>query len=470
MGETLVVELLTEELPPKALRSLGNAFATGIAEGLREGGFLGPSSHATPYATPRRLAVSISDVRADAEDKEVAQKLMPAAAATDASGNVNQALRKRLEKLGRAHLADALRLPPWDAHDGPDHLYVQSDGKADYVWLRSLAKGGSLLVGLENAIDEAIAKLPIPKVMSYQRADGSTFKFVRPARRLLALHGGTIVPVSALGLTAGRITSGHRFVAKAEIDIATAESYVPSLAAEGKVIASFAERRAKIVGGLEQAAAGASVIMPDELLDEVTALVEWPKVYTGGFDAAFLAVPQECLILTMQRNQRYFALADSHGKLQNRFLMVSNTEVRDPSAVIHGNERVLRARLADAKFGCAFAGSCSASTISQPSYPQSASGFSAEAKSTHPSPGTVYTPLRTELRKLHLFLPARSRMSGCTSFAWTWLMRLAHFRATAAGSSPANVKWPVSNSKPTLSGVPAINLIDLASVSITVPM
>jgi glycyl-tRNA synthetase beta chain len=346
MGETLVVELLTEELPPKALRSLGNAFATGIAEGLREGGFLGPSSHATPYATPRRLAVSISDVRADAEDKELVQKLMPAAAATDASGNVNQALRKRLEKLGRAHLADAYP----DARDGPDHLYVQSDGRADYVWLRSLAKGGSLLVGLENAIDEAIAKLPIPKVMSYQRADGSTFKFVRPARRLLALHGGTIVPASALGLTAGRTTSGHRFVAKAEIDIPTAESYVPSLAAEGKVIASFAERRAKIVGGLEQAAAGASIIMPDELLDEVTALVEWPKVYTGGFDAAFLAVPQECLILTMQRNQRYFALADSHGKLQNRFLMVSNMEVRDPSAVIHGNERVLRARLADAKF------------------------------------------------------------------------------------------------------------------------
>ena len=346
MAETLMVELLTEELPPKALRRLGDAFASAIAEGLREQGFLGASSHVTPYATPRRLAVSISDVRAEAEDKEVIEKLMPAAAAKDASGNVSQALLKRLEKLGRHHLAD--RYP--DARDGPDHLYVQSDGKGEYVWLRSLAKGGSLVVGLGSALDDAIGKLPIPKVMSYQRGDGATFKFVRPAHRLLALHGAEIVPVSALGLTAGRTTLGHRFLAKAQIDIANAESYVPALAAEGKVIASFSERRAKIVGGLEQAAAGASVIMPDELLDEVTALVEWPKVYTGGFDPAFLAVPQECLILTMQRNQRYFALADPRGKLQNRFLMVSNTEVRDPAAVIHGNERVLRARLADAKF------------------------------------------------------------------------------------------------------------------------
>src|ERR1700730_1912699 len=200
MGETLVVELLTEELPPKALRSLGSAFATGIADGLRARGFLGSSSHATAYATPRRLAVSISNVRADAEDKEVVQKLMPAAAARDAAGNISQALRKRLEKLGRAHLADGYP----DARDGPDHVYVQSEGRDDYVWLRSLAKGGSLLVGLESALNEAIAKLPIPKVMSYQRADGSTFKFVRPARRLLALHGGAIVSVSALGLTAGR--------------------------------------------------------------------------------------------------------------------------------------------------------------------------------------------------------------------------------------------------------------------------
>ncbi|TMH08741.1 MAG: glycine--tRNA ligase subunit beta [Betaproteobacteria bacterium] len=346
MAETLVVELLTEELPPKALRRLGDAFASAIAGGLREQGFLGPSSHVTPYATPRRLAVSISDVRAEAEDKEVIEKLMPVAAAKDASGNVSQALLKRLEKLGRQHLAG--HYP--DAWDGPDHLYVQSDGKGEYVWLRSLAKGEGLFAGLEAALNDAIGKLPIPKVMSYQRADGATFKFVRPVHRLIALHGAEIVPVSALGLTAGRATLGHRFLAKAPIDIANAESYVPALAAEGKVIASFAERRARIVGGLEQAAGGGSVIMPDELLDEVTALVEWPKVYAGGFDAAFLAVPQECLILTMQRNQRYFALADPRGKLQNRFLMVSNTELRDPAPVIHGNERVLRARLADAKF------------------------------------------------------------------------------------------------------------------------
>ncbi len=175
-------------------------------------------------------------------------------------------------------------------------------------------------------------------------------KFVRPVHTLLALHGADVVPVGALGLTAGRTTSGHRFLSRSDVAVATADAYEETLEAEGKVVASFAERRAQIVAALGKAANDATVIMPDALLDEVTALVEWPTVFAGTFDAAFLSVPQECLILTMQANQRYFALADKSGRLVNRFLLVSNLAPADPSAIVQGNERVLRARLADARF------------------------------------------------------------------------------------------------------------------------
>lgn len=345
MSETLVVELFTEELPPKALKRLGEAFATGIESGLRERGFLDPESVATSYATPRRLAVAVTYVRPVAPDAEVIAKLMPARAARDASG-ITEAFRKKMTGLGRPHLATA----SLDATDGPDRVYIASDGKADYVYLRSLAKGQALARGLDESLADAIEQLPIPKLMSYQRPNGSTVKFARPAHRLLALHGANIVPVSALDLDAGRITGGHRFQSRGDLTIATAEAWEPTLAAEGKVVASFGERRARIVAELEVAAAGAKVIMPDDLVDEVTALVEWPKVYTGGFDPAFLEVPQECLILTMQRNQRYFALAGPDGRLQNRFLLVSNVEPHDPGEIIRGNQRVLHARLADAKF------------------------------------------------------------------------------------------------------------------------
>ncbi len=310
MSETLVVELFTEELPPKALKRLGEAFAAGIESGLRERGFLDPESVATSYATPRRLAVSVTYVRPVAPDAEVNAKLMPVRAARDASG-ITEAFRKKMAGLGRPHLATA----SLDATDGPDRVYIASDGKADYVYLRSLARGQALVRGLDESLAGAIEQ-----------------------------------SVSALDLDAGRLTDGHRFQSRGELTIATAEAWEPTLAAEGKVVASFGERRARIVAELEVAAAGAKVIMPDDLVDEVTALVEWPKVYTGGFDPAFLEVPQECLILTMQRNQRYFALAGPDGRLQNRFLLVSNVEPPDPEEIIRGNERVLRARLADAKF------------------------------------------------------------------------------------------------------------------------
>ncbi len=346
MSDTLLVELLTEELPPKALLRLGEAFAAGIESGLRERGLLDQSSVAMAYATPRRLAVSITHVRPVAPDSEVTDKLMPAKVARDALGQPSEALKKKLTGLGRAHLATG----SLDVADGPDRIYVASDGKADYVYLRSLAKGQSLPRGLEESLADSIDKMPIPKLMSYQRPDGSTVKFARPVHRLLALHGPDIVPVAALGLTAGRTTNGHRFLCQHPLSVTNAAAWEPTLTAEGKVIADFATRRAKIVAGLQHAAEHARIIMPDALLDEVTALVEWPAVYAGAFDPAFLDVPQECLILTMQQNQKYFALADDAGKLKHRFLLVSNIETHDPAAIIQGNERVLRARLADAKF------------------------------------------------------------------------------------------------------------------------
>jgi glycyl-tRNA synthetase beta chain len=350
---TLVVELVTEELPPKALKALGEAFAGAIERQLRSDHFLTPDSVVESYATPRRLAVRITRTLGVAPDQPVEEKLLPRKVAFDGNGTPTIAYRKKLASIGRTDLADM----PLPAQRGADRLYVQSDGKADYVYLKSLAKGGALQVGLESALEAAIEGLPIPKVMAYAGAGGyfNDVKFVRPAHRLLVLYGADVLPIRALSLDAGRMTLGHRFMPHytsdtRTIEIPNAETWAPMLEAEGKVMPSFAARRSKIVAGLEVAAAGARVIAPDALLDEVTSLVEWPVVYAGSFDAAFLDVPQECLVLTMQQNQKYFALADDRGALVNRFLVVSNIETADPAAIVEGNERVLRARLADAKF------------------------------------------------------------------------------------------------------------------------
>jgi len=349
---TLALELLTEELPPKALKLLGEAFTSAIAKALRDAGFLTRDSTVTGYATPRRMALTITHVRAQGEDAEIVEKLMPRAVAEDKSGKPTIALQRRLEKLGRAELAQGYP----DARNGPDHLFVESDGKAEYVKLRTLAKGQPLHRALQEALDRAIAGLPIPKVMSYASPESkgcNDVKFVRPAHRLLALHGTEVLPVfsETLKLPANRITSGHRFLSHPrELEMQSADVYAEKLEAEGKVIPSFAERRGRIVAELARVVAAAKVIMPESLLDEVTSLVEWPVVYAGTFDTAFLTVPQECLILTMQQNQKYFALADPAGALLPRFLLVSNLETQDPSAIVQGNERVLRARLADAKF------------------------------------------------------------------------------------------------------------------------
>jgi len=340
-SKNLLVELFVEELPPKALKKLGEAFAATLANSLKNAGLALSTATVTAYASPRRLAAHVTDVAAVAADKPVAQKLMPVAVGLDAAGSATPALLKKLAALG----ADASVVPG---------LRRENDGKADILFYDSQAKGATLAEGLQKALEAALAALPIPKVMSYQLQDGwSSVNFVRPAHGLVALHCSDIVPLSILGLTSGRETHGHRFEATVDpVVFADADEYAAKLAADGAVIASFAARRAEIARQLEAAAAkaGGKPIDDDALLDEVTALVERPNVLIGQFEEEFLAVPQECLILTMKANQKYFPLLDAAGKLTNKFLVVSNISPADASAVIGGNERVVRPRLADAKF------------------------------------------------------------------------------------------------------------------------
>jgi glycyl-tRNA synthetase beta chain len=306
----------------------------------------------TPFASPRRLAAHISQVWRKAADKAVPQKLMPAAVGLDAAGQATPALLKKLQALG-ADLSDpvaavaALRRAP--------------DGKNEALFYDSLVTGATLGGGLQKALEEALAKLPIPKMMSYQLETDcelpgwSSVHFVRPAHGLLALHGNTVVPVKVLGLSAGNQTQGHRFEARVSpVVIGHADAYAATLSQDGAVIASFAERRADIERQLQAAATqvggGVRPIQDEALLDEVTGLVERPNVLVCEFEKQFLEVPQECLILTMKANQKYFPLLDAAGRLTHQFLVVSNITPDDASAVIQGNERVVRPRLADAQF------------------------------------------------------------------------------------------------------------------------
>jgi glycyl-tRNA synthetase beta chain len=346
--KNLLVELFVEELPPKALKKLRDAFATVLLDQLKAQGLTSADSKLTSFASPRRLAAHITSVASQGADKAVSQKLMPVSVGLGAEDKATPALLKKLQALGADESAVA-------------GLKKAMDGKAEALFYESTAKGATLADGLQKALSEAIAKLPIPKVMSYQLESGcelpgwSSVSFVRPAHSLLALHGADVVPVSALGLKAGNSTQGHRFeAAKSTVVIADADAYAQTLLNDGAVIASFEARKAEIAQQLAAAAAkvggGCKPIEDDALLDEVTALVERPNVLICEFEKQFLDVPQECLILTMKANQKYFPLLDSSYKLTNKFLVVSNISPADASAVIGGNERVVRPRLADAKF------------------------------------------------------------------------------------------------------------------------
>lgn len=365
-AQNLLIELFVEELPPKALRELGASFARILAEQLLASGLTQAklihnrlASHpptvpgesvVTAYASPRRLGVHITQVLPRAADRAVQQKLMPVSVGLDAQGGPTPALIKKLQGLGVEDPAAAVAA-----------LKRQSDGKAQALFYDSVLAGVSLAEGLQKALHQAIAQLPIPKVMSYQLESDcelpgwSSVHFVRPAHGLMALHGNAIVPVKALGLSASDRTQGHRFEAlRSPVVVPHADQYAEVLARDGAVVARFEERRTEIERQLQAAAArlggGVRPIEDADLLDEVTALVERPHVIVCQFDPEFLQVPQECLILTMKANQKYFPLLDAAGKLTHRFLVVSNIQPDDVSAVVGGNERVVRPRLADAKF------------------------------------------------------------------------------------------------------------------------
>nr|WP_315210275.1 glycine--tRNA ligase subunit beta [uncultured Albidiferax sp.] len=346
--KNLLVELFVEELPPKALQRLGDAFAAVLLEQLKTQGLASAESQLTAFASPRRLAAHITAVAPFAADKAVSAKLMPVAVGLTADGEPTPALLKKLQALGAGPEAVA-------------GLKRAVDGKAEALFFERTVAGARLQESLQKALLEAIAKLPIPKVMTYQLASGcaqpgwTSVSFVRPAHGLVVLHGSDIVPVEALGLQSGNTTHGHRFEAAVDpVVLKDADSYAMQLREEGAVIASFQDRRADIVRQLNAAAAcignGVRAIEDEALLDEVTALVERPNVLVCSFEKEFLGVPQECLILTMKANQKYFPLLDAAGKLTHQFLIVSNIRPDDASQVIGGNERVVRPRLADAKF------------------------------------------------------------------------------------------------------------------------
>lgn len=336
----LLVELQTEELPPKALKKLSEAFARQLTASLAAQHFLEEGSATTTYGAPRRLAALVTGVLAKSPDEAFKQKLVPVKVGLDAEGKATPALTKKMNALGiTADVSELLRV---------------NDGKNEQLVYEGVRPGVELAAGLQTALDAALNNLPIPKVMHYQLSDGeTTVSFVRPAKHLTALYGEEIVPVSVLGLKADRVTSGHRFHTHELISLRSAEAYEAQMHDEGKVMVSFEARRAKILADVNARAnaLNAQAIVPEDLLDEVTALTEWPVIYESGFEEEFLEVPQECLILTMQQNQKYFALEDKEGRLINRFLLVSQLEAKDGgNAISSGNARVVRARLADAKF------------------------------------------------------------------------------------------------------------------------
>ena len=330
---TLLVELLTEELPPKSLKQLADAFGWNLYSDLKADHFLADDGTASIYATPRRIAVSISNVREVAPDFDVVVKGPGVKSGLDASGNPTKALIGFANKRGVT----------------VDQLFRVNDGKQEVFAHRDVAKGGQLDTNLELRVEEALRRLPIPKMMRWGAGEA---QFVRPVHGLVMLHGTRRVPGTVLGVKSGKITRGHRFMGISEITLANADTYEATLLGEGMVMADFSKRKSEIdrqlVAQAHHHGAGLGEYRP--LLDEVTALVEHPNVYVGEFDRTFLEVPQECLILTMRQNQKYFPLFDAAGRLTGKFLIVSNMKVADPSHIIGGNQRVVRPRLEDARF------------------------------------------------------------------------------------------------------------------------
>ncbi len=335
----LLIELFTEELPPQAERAMAESFATSIATRLRALGLLDADTPVHSFASPRHLAMRADAVRPRSDSRTVRLKGPSLKAGLDEHGKPTMALVKWAQKQD-VPMAD---------------LRQEGEGKQAHFCADKTLPGEPLSAVINDVLEQAITALPIPRLMRYQLADGlTTVSFARPAHRLVVLHGTDVVPACVLGLTAGRITFGHRFLSRGPVNIASADQYEATLSA-AHVEVSFQARRARIVQALRAAAQAERRSIADDagvtaLIDEVTAIVEWPAVYVGGFDARYLEVPPECLILTMQTHQRYFPLFDANGSLSNRFLIVSNMAIDDPRRIVAGNERVVVPRLADAQF------------------------------------------------------------------------------------------------------------------------
>ncbi len=331
MQENLLVELLTEELPPKSLRALGARFAEGIFSRLKSQDFLAPDSSFHAYATPRRLALVVHRVKKQQSDRPVERKGPAVASGLGKDGKPTPALAGFARSCGVA----------------VEGLERQADAKGEYFVFRSVRKGEPLEQHLAAMVAEAVKELPVAKIMRWGSGEA---EFVRPVHGLIMLHGHHVVPGTVLGLASANRTRGHRFLG-GELAIPHPDEYARLLEEQGAVVPGFEARMERIRQALEQAAGGARLAAGEDLLSEVAALVEAPAVYEGRFSEEFLAVPQECLILSMKQHQKYFPLLDpKSGRLLPRFLIVSNLKVADPRNIVQGNERVLRARLSDAKF------------------------------------------------------------------------------------------------------------------------
>ncbi len=352
MKQTLLIELLTEELPPKALEKLSTTFADEVFGALKEQVLAGENSVCIPYATPRRLAMTISNVESIQADRLIERKGPAVGAGLDAEGKPSKALEGFMRSANVTF----------------EKLQRVSDGKAEYFVAKIEQKGKALDDCLTDIVAQSLKKIPVPKLM---RWGDSEHQFVRPVHALTVLHGSRVILVEVFGLQSGNVTLGHRFLSKDPLTISHADHYEAILEKEGYVIPSLAKRREMIALKLDENAESLKATwvghtnfdiqkllslsnedrsLLSSLLDEVSALVEWPEVYIGEFEKEYLEVPQECLILTMQQNQKYFPLLNNDGKLLNKFLIVSNMQVKDPSQIIGGNQRVVRPRLADARF------------------------------------------------------------------------------------------------------------------------
>ncbi len=332
MNQSLLIELGTEELPPKALKQLSDAFSATLSESLQAAGLLSDNTHVKSYASPRRLAIWMSEITDTQEDFSQIRKGPAVAAAFDDNGEPTRAAQGFAKSCG-VEVADLGR---------------EKTDRGEWLVFEQNIAGKSITECAQEALNAAITQLPIPKRM---RWGDKSAEFVRPVHWLIALHGETILELSALGLKANNTSRGHRFHHRDIIVINHADDYAGELR-RCYVLADFSFRQERIKQQCEALAseAGGIVVLDPALLDEVTGLVEWPVSLLGKFDPAFLDVPREALIASMKDHQKYFHLTDKHGELLPAFITVSNIESSTPEKVLTGNERVLHARLSDGQF------------------------------------------------------------------------------------------------------------------------